>query len=45
MEGNKGIPAYPKYPPLPDLELAGKRVSSELLYKLAPSTNGNIEFM
>ena len=38
MEGNKGIPASPKYPPLPDLGLAGKRVLSELLYKLVPST-------
>ena len=38
MEGNKGIPAYPKYPPLPDLGLAGKPVPSELLYKLVPST-------
>ena len=39
MEGNKGIPAGPKYPPLPDLGLAGKCVPSELLYKLVPSTN------
>lgn len=38
MEGNKGIPAGPKYPPLPDLGLAGKPVHSELLYKLVPST-------
>lgn len=38
MEGNKGIPAGPKYPPLPDLGLAGKPVHSELLYKLIPST-------
>lgn len=39
MEGNKGIPACPKYPFLPDLGLAGKPVTSELLYKLVPSTN------
>ena len=38
MEGNKGIPACLKYPPLPDLGLAGKPVPSELLYKLVPST-------
>ena len=38
MEGNKGIPACPKYPPLPDLGLAGKPVPSELPYKLVPST-------
>ena len=38
MEGNKGIPACPKYRPLPGLGLAGKPVLSELLYKLVPST-------
>ena len=41
MEGNKGIPAGPKYPPLPDLGLAGKPVHLELLYKLVPSNRKN----
>ena len=45
MEGNKGIPVSPKYLHLPDLGLAGKCVPSELLYKLAPSTNRNIKSM
>ena len=38
MEGNKGIPACPKYSLLPGLGLTGKRVLSELPYKLVPST-------
>lgn len=38
MEGNKGIPACPKYPPLPCHGLTEKRLLSELLYKLVPST-------
>ena len=38
MEGNKGIPACPKYPPLPCHGLTGKCLLSELPYKLVPST-------
>ena len=38
MEGNKGIPACPKYPLLPCHGLTEKRLLSELPYKLVPST-------
>lgn len=34
MEGSKGIPACPKYPFLPGLGLAGKRLLSEVPYNL-----------
>lgn len=38
VEGNNGIPVFPKYPLLPCHGLTGKRLLSELPYKLVPST-------